>query len=187
MNDSVVAVGSDGIGRSSIEVGFSPASGDSSWTSAWVSSEVPYEQTPIEDLTQSAFLWGNFTVDVVFRIGSIDFGEHARGVAVLDFVLMLEAARRSAVTGDVVELELSDRQGLWCFAVGEAGVIEVCFQQAAKDGWRGAGAGCCRLAEFEAGVDRALTTALELIFERQPVARGNRYLQRLAANGLSAA
>jgi hypothetical protein len=174
--------------RPSFEISFSPASGDVSWTAAWVPGEVPYEPAPVEDLTQAAFLWDNFTVDVVFRIGTIDIGEHAQGAAVLDFVLMLQAARRAATaTGDVAELQLSDRQGLWCFAVREAGMVEIRFQQATTGGWRSAGSGRCSLAEFEAGVDRALTAALQMIFTRQPIARRNRYLQGLTANGFAAA
>lgn len=174
-------------GRSPVAIGFSPVPGDLSWGPAWVFREAPWEPAEIENLSQSAFLWHNFTVDVAFRVGAADLGEHVRGVAVLDFVLMLHAARIALGADGAAEVELSDRQGLWCFAVHE-GVVEVRFQQATRDGRRcGSAIGRCGMEDFDAAVEQALVSALDMIFSRQPVTRRSRYLQGLAANGFVSA
>lgn len=175
-----------GGGQSPIDISFVPTAGDISWTPAWIPGETPWQPAAIESLTQSAFLWHHFTVDVTFQIGAADLGGHAHGVAVLDFVLMLHSARIALSTERVAELGLSDRQGLWCFTGHEA-AVEVRYKQATSDGWRyGSEIGRCSLPEFDASVDQALASALDMIFSRQPTARLSRHLQRLASNGFAA-
>jgi len=171
--------------RPSVAISFSPVPEDPSWGPAWVPGEAPWEPAEIENLSQSAFLWHSFTVDVGFRVGAADFGERAHGVAVLDFVLMLHAARIGLGADGAAEVELSDRQGLWCFAVREE-AVEVRFQQATGDGWRtGSDVGRCSMEDFGDVVEQGLVTALDMIFSRQPVARRSRYLQGLAATGFA--
>lgn len=178
------APGSD---QSPVVIGFSPVPGDISWSPAWIPGEAPWEPAAIESLSQSAFLWHNFTVDVAFRVGGTDFDVHAQRVAVLDFVLMLHSARIALAADGAAELELSDRQGLWCLTVHE-GAVEVRFKQATRNGWRyGSDVGYCGLQEFDAAVEQALVSALDMIFSRQPLARRSRYLQGLAKNGFVAA
>ncbi|MGW0983597.1 hypothetical protein ACWD33_22570 [Streptomyces xiamenensis] len=71
------------------------------------------EPTVVEELAQAAFIWENFKVDVSLRIGNGDFSNAATSVCVLDFVLMLQAARVTLRESRLAVFELSDRQGEW--------------------------------------------------------------------------
>lgn len=71
-------------------VTFTPARDDPSWSRGWARTSAA-----IEDLPQSAFIWHNFRVSVVFKVGGVDLSKSMTGVpvSILDFALMLQAAK----------------------------------------------------------------------------------------------
>ncbi|MCQ1582608.1 hypothetical protein [Streptomyces parvus] len=166
---------------------FVPSSGDKSWGPEWVPLDVFREPTAVEELPQSAFLWDNFKVDVSLRIGSGDFSKTAASVCVLDFVLMLQAARVTLRHERLAVLELSDRQDEWCFTRDEE-LVGLRTRYATREGWGFRPTeGHCSAREFDSLVERSLRGALALIFSRQPATRRNPYLHALATSGFDAA
>ncbi|MFF2778936.1 hypothetical protein ACFVU3_29090 [Streptomyces sp. NPDC058052] len=168
-------------------LGFVPSAGDTSWGPEWAPLDVFREPTAVEELTQSAFLWDHFKVDVSLRIGSGDFSDAAASVCVLDFVLMLQAARVTLRDERLAVLELSDRQDEWHFT-RDMGLVGLRTRYATRKGWHYRPAeGHCSAREFDSLVEHALGDALALIFSRQPATRRNPYLQNLANTGFDAA
>ncbi|MFD3536414.1 hypothetical protein [Streptomyces sp. NPDC058664] len=166
---------------------FVPNPKDESWGPDWVPLDAFREPTVVEELTQSAFIWDNFKVDVSLRIGNGDFSDAATSVCVLDFVLMLHAARVTLREGRIAVFELSDRQDEWHFT-REKGRIRLRTRYATREGWHFRPAeGHCLAGEFDSVVKQSLRDALALIFSRQPVTRQNPYLQALASSGFDAA
>jgi len=53
---------------------FTPDRGDPSWSQDRVSVTGSSEVVAVEDLPQSAFIWRNFRVSVVFKVGGVDLG-----------------------------------------------------------------------------------------------------------------
>jgi hypothetical protein len=94
-------------------VRFLPAPKDPSWRAGWVPVHFGDRSRRLEDLTQEVFLCHNFRVRVEFTLGGEDFGDAALQTSVLDFVLMLESARRMLRADGAGVLELSDRAGEW--------------------------------------------------------------------------
>ncbi len=140
----------------------------------------------VERLTRFAFIWDNCKVDVSLRIGEGDFSDAGDSVCVLDFVLMLHAARVQLREEELTVLELSDRQGEWHFT-REKGIIGLRTRYATREGWRFRPAeGRCPAGAFDRLVDRSLTDALALIFSRQPSTRRNPYLRALVSDGFAA-
>ncbi|MGW0121878.1 hypothetical protein [Streptomyces sp. NPDC003327] len=145
------------------------------------------EPTVVEELTQAAFIGDNFKVDVSLRIGNGDFSDAATSVCVLDFVLMLQAARVALREDRLAVSELSNRQGQWHFTRDEE-LIGLRTRYATRKGWHFRPAeGHCLAGEFDSLVEQSLRDALALIFSRQPVTRQNPYLQALASNSFDAA
>ncbi|MER5827998.1 hypothetical protein ABT086_38690 [Streptomyces mirabilis] len=141
----------------------------------------------VEELTQSAFIWDNFKVDVSLRIGDGDFSDAATSVCVLDFVLMLQGVRVTLRENRLAVCELSDRQGEWRFTRDEE-LIGLRTRYATREGWHFRPAeGHCLASEFDSLVEQSLKDALALIFSRQPVTRQNPYLQALEGRGFDAA
>ncbi len=141
----------------------------------------------VEELAQSAFLWWNFTADVTFTMGGADFSECARSVCVLDFVLMLHAARTMLREDALAVLELSDRQDEWHFT-RDNDSLGLRTRHATREGWRFHSAeGRCQATQFDDLVDQSLTDALGLIFSLQPSTKRNPYLQGLSRDDFSAA
>ncbi|MGW3984218.1 hypothetical protein [Streptomyces mirabilis] len=141
----------------------------------------------VEELTQSAFIWDNFKVDVSLRIGDGDFSDAATSVCVLDFVLMLQGVRVTLREDRLAVCELSDRQGEWRFTRDEE-LIVLRTRYATREGWHFRPAeGHCLASEFDSLVEQSLKDALALIFSRQPVTRQNPYLQVLEGRGFDAA
>lgn len=166
---------------------FLPCPRDRSWSRDWVPLDSSFQPTQVEKLTQSDFIFRNFTVDTTFTIGSADFSDRAGFVCVLDLVLMLQSARVMLRKDKHTVLELSDRQGEWRFTQYN-GLVSVRTRYATREGWRfHSDEGHCRVSDFDHLVDQALTDALTLIFSMQPVTRRNPYLQGLARNGFEAA
>ncbi|MDX2709949.1 hypothetical protein PV350_45255 [Streptomyces sp. PA03-6a] len=164
-----------------------PSAGDTSWGPEWVPLDAFREPTAVEELTRSAFIWDNFKVDVSLRIGNGDFSDTATSVCVLDFVLMLHAARVTLRKDGLAVFELSDRQDEWRFTRGKE-LIGLRTRYATREGWCFRPAeGHCPAGEFDSLVEQSLTDALALIFSRQPVTRRNPYLQALAGGGFGAA
>jgi hypothetical protein len=75
-------------------IAFSLDRQDPSWSRDWVPADDLSHPTPFEDLPQSAFIWTNFQVRVVCKLGGVNFSQGMTGVpvSILDFVLMLQAA-----------------------------------------------------------------------------------------------
>ncbi|MFD4025827.1 hypothetical protein ACFWRV_20320 [Streptomyces sp. NPDC058576] len=145
------------------------------------------EPTVVEKLTQAAFIWDNFKVDVSLWIGSGDFSDAATSFCVLDFVLMLQAARVMLREDSLAVFELSDRQDEWHFT-RDKDLIGLRTRYATREGWNFRPAeGHCLAREFDSLVEQSLRDALALIFSRQPVTQQNPYLQALASNGFDAA
>ncbi|MFE5489036.1 hypothetical protein ACFQ7Z_03605 [Streptomyces virginiae] len=145
------------------------------------------EPTVVEKLSQAAFIWDNFKVDVRLRIGNGDFSDAATSVCVLDFVLMLQAAMVTLREDRLAVFELSDRQDEWRFTRDKE-LIGLRTRYATREGWYFRPAeGHCLAREFDSLVEQSLRDALALIFSRQPVTRQNPYLQALASNGFDAA
>ncbi|MFB7466205.1 hypothetical protein ACFCZ1_22395 [Streptomyces sp. NPDC056224] len=168
-------------------LGFVPNPRDESWGREWVPLDAFREPTVVEELTQSAFIWDNFKVDVSLRIGNGDFSDAATSVCVLDFVLMLQAARVTLREGRLAVFELSDRQGEWHFTRDKE-VIGLRTRYATREGWHFRPAeGHCLAGEFDSLVEQSLGDALTLIFSRQRVTRRNPYLKALASSGFDAA
>ncbi|MFE2486974.1 hypothetical protein ACFXGR_27415 [Streptomyces mirabilis] len=88
----------------------------------------------VEELTQSAFIWDNFKVDVSLRIGDGDFSDAATSVCVLDFVLMLQGVRVTLREDRLAVCELSDRQGEWRFTRDKE-LIGLRTRYATREGW----------------------------------------------------
>ncbi|MFE7332940.1 hypothetical protein ACFU8W_50740 [Streptomyces sp. NPDC057565] len=166
---------------------FVPSPRDKSWGPEWVPLDAFHEPIVVEELTQSAFIWDNFKVDVSLMIGNGDFSDAATSVCVLDFVLMLQAARVTLREDKLAVLELSDRQGEWHFTRNKE-LIGLRTRYAARESWHFRPAeGHCPASEFDSLVEQSLGNALALIFSRQPVTRRNPYLQALASSGFDAA
>ncbi|MFI8423572.1 hypothetical protein [Streptomyces sp. NPDC085479] len=166
---------------------FVPDPSDESWGPEWVPLDAFCAPTVIEELTQAAFIWNTFKVDVSLRIGKGDFSEAASSVCVLDFVLMLQAARVTLRKDRLAVFELSDRQDEWHFT-RDRELIGLRTRYATREGWHFRPAeGHCLAREFDSLVELSLRDALALIFSRQPVTRQNPYLQALASNGFDAA
>ncbi|MFE3285526.1 hypothetical protein ACFXJJ_20750 [Streptomyces sp. NPDC059233] len=145
------------------------------------------EPTVVEKLTQAAFIRDNFRVDVSLRIGNGDFSDAATSVCVLDFVLMLQAARVTLREDRLALFELSDRQDEWHFTRDQE-LIGLRTRYATREGWHFRPTeGHCLAREFDSLVEQSLRDALALIFSRQPVTRQNPYLQALASSGFDAA
>jgi hypothetical protein len=135
----------------------------------------------LEDLSQSAFIWFNFRAHVEFTLGGADFSESGVPACVLDFVLMLQAARTQMRQEGAATLELSDRVGEWVFGLHD-NRVRLRRRAKARDGYRyRAGDGSCALDAFDELVERSLIDALALIFSAQPALRRNPYLRGLAA------
>ncbi|MDX2818317.1 hypothetical protein PV410_38250 [Streptomyces sp. PA03-5A] len=167
-------------------LGLVPSPGDTSWGPEWVPLDAFREPTVVEELTPSAFIRDNFKVDVSLRIGNGDFSDAAASVCVLDFVLMLHAARVTLREDGLAVFELSDRQGEWRFTRGKE-LMGLRTRYATREGWRFRPAeGRCPAGEFDSLVEQSLKDALALIFSKQPVTRRNPYLQALACSGFDA-
>ncbi|GAA1026041.1 hypothetical protein GCM10009557_02270 [Virgisporangium ochraceum] len=162
---------------------FRPAARDPSWRPGWDPIIVGEQPVRLEDLGQSAFIWRNFRVQAEFRLGGADFSESGVPVCVLDFALMLQAARAILREDGAAALELSDRVGEWVFDRQEGDDrVRLRRRYRLRDGYRYRAAdGSCPLEAFDGLVDRSLTDALSLIFSAQPALRRNPYLRRLAA------
>lgn len=166
---------------------FVPSPGDKSWGPEWVPLDAFREPTVVEELTQSAFIWDNFKVDVSLRIDNGDFSDAATSVCVLDFVLMLHGVRVTLRKDRLAVFELSDREGEWRFTRDKE-LIGLRTRYATREGWHFRPAeGHCLASEFDSLVEQSLKDALALIFSRQPVTRRNPYLQALAGSGFDAA
>ncbi|MFF2721084.1 hypothetical protein [Streptomyces sp. NPDC058011] len=141
----------------------------------------------VEELTKSAFIRFNFKVDVSIRIGSGDFSYVATSVCVLDFVLMLHAARVTLRKGRRAVFELSVRQDEWHF-MRDKELSRSSTRYATREGWRFRSAeGHFLAGAFNNLVMQSLRDALALISSRQPATRRNPYLQILASIGFDAA
>ncbi|MER5763898.1 hypothetical protein [Streptomyces sp. NPDC002082] len=166
---------------------FVPSPRDESWGPGWVPLNTCREPTVVEELTRPAFIWDNFKVDVSLRIGTGDFSDAATSVCVLDFVLMLQAARVTLREGRLAVFELSDRQDEWHFTRDNE-LIGLRTRYATREGWHFRTAeGHCPAGEFDSLVEQSLRDALALIFSRQPATGRNPYLQALASDGFGAA
>lgn len=132
---------------------------------------------PFQDLPQSVFLWRYFQVKVVFRVGGVDLSQSMGvPVSILDFVLMLQAARASVRRDGTADIGLSDRGDQWWFSQ-HGGLVRVRIRGSLDQGWL---EGSCPVEEFEQLTDICLADALRLLFWEQPALRGNTYLQALA-------
>jgi hypothetical protein len=151
---------------------------DPSWRRDWVPADALSHPTPIEDLPQSAFLWTNFRVKVIFKLGGVDFSQSMTGVpvSILDFVLMLQAAKAIMRQQGTAEIDLSDRGDRWWFS-RQRGLVWLRIRGGVDGGWIN---GSCPVEVFEQLVDVALADALRLLFWEQPELRRNNYLQSLA-------
>lgn len=179
--------GSATIAPAATSLTFRPSPGDTSWQPEWVPRNAVSRPTPVEQLTQSAFIWDNFKVSAALRIGAADFSDAADFVCVLDLVLMLQAARVTLREDVLAVVSLSDCQDEWHFA-RDRDVVRLRTRYATREGWCFRPAeGRCRLGEFDGLVDRALSDALSLLFSTQSATRRNPYLQGLAARGFEAA
>ncbi|MEV4642143.1 hypothetical protein AB0J80_32820 [Actinoplanes sp. NPDC049548] len=98
-------------------------------------------------------------------------------MSILDFVLMLQAARTTMRRGGTSEIELSDRGDQWSFS-RQRGTVWLRI----RGGHDGRGInGSCPAEEFDQLVDQALADALRLLFWQQPALRRNKYLQSLTS------
>ncbi|WP_218924284.1 hypothetical protein [Streptomyces sp. gb14] len=141
----------------------------------------------VEKLTQAAFLWDNFKVDVSLRFGKGGVFDAATSVCVLDFVLMLQTARITLREGSLAVLELFDRQDKWHFTRNKD-MIRLRTRCATLKGWHFRPAeGHCPAREFDRLLEQSLADALALIYSRQPVTRQNPYLQALSSKVFDAA
>lgn len=150
---------------------------DPSWRGGWDPMIHLKEPTPFQDLPQSVFVWDYFQVTVVFRVGGVDLSQSMDGipVSILDFVLMLQAARAMVRREGRAEIGLSDRGDRWWFSQrGE--LVSVRIRGALDRGWV---EGTCPAEEFEQLVDICLADALRLMFWEQPALRQNTYLRTL--------
>jgi hypothetical protein len=148
-----------------ISIEFKPVRSDPAWSPGWVPiGGLDYKPMKVEDLTQTDFIFDNFRVNVAFRVGEVDLSASAQFVPVLDFVLMIETARRTLRSQDSAILELSDRQGEWHF-MRDPDSIALRTRYATKEGWRfHPGTGQCQSDEFDRVVDTCLREALDLLF-----------------------
>jgi hypothetical protein len=159
-------------------VAFTPDRQDPSWGRGWVPVNHCGEPTAVEDLPQSAFLWRNFQVSVVFKLGGVDFSQSMARVPVslLDFVLMLQAARGTLRRHGTAVIGLSDRGDQWSFSTHGA-VVRLRIRGVLDRGWID---GSCPVDVFDQLVDQSLADALKLMFREKPALRRNAYLRQLA-------
>jgi len=158
-------------------VALAPDPRDPSWRSGWDPLVDLAEPTSFQDLPQSVFLWRNFQAKVVFRVGGVDLSQSMSvPVSILDFVLMLHAAKAIVRREGRAETGLSDRSDQWWFS-RHGGLVRVRVRGLLDRGWV---EGSCPVAEFEQLVDVCLADALRLMFWEQPALRENTYLQTLA-------
>ena len=159
-------------------VTFTPDPQDPSWRSGWDPMVHLEEPTSFQNLPQSVFLWRYFQVTVAFWVGGANLSQSMGSVpvSILDFVLMLRAAKATLRREGSAEFDLSDRGGRWWFSQhGE--LVSVRVRGALDKGWV---EGSCPAEEFERLVDVCLADALRLMFWEQPELRQNTYLRTLA-------
>jgi hypothetical protein len=158
-------------------VTFTPDPHDPSWRRGWNPMIDLADPIPFQDLPQSVFLWRYFQVKVVFRVGGVDLSQSmAVPVSILDFVLMLQAARAIMRREGNADIGLSDRGDQWSFSRRGA-LVRVRIRGFLDKGWV---EGSCPVEEFEQLVDICLADALRLLSWEQPALRENTYLQTLA-------
>jgi hypothetical protein len=158
-------------------VAFTPDRDDPSWRQGWTSAIEMSSPLGIEELPQSAFVWHNFRVTVVFKVGGVDLSKSMTDVSVsiLDFALMLQAAKAITRRTGTAQIGLSDRGDEWRFSLRDD-MVRVRSRCGVGSGWID---GSCPAEVFEKLVDESLTDALRLIFWEQPALRRNKYLQSL--------
>jgi hypothetical protein len=168
-----------------ISIAFTPHPRDPSWTAEWIPKAPPhYEPVAVADLTQDDFLYEYFRVAVTFVMGDADLSHMVRNAFVIDFVLMLEAARRDLVEKRSAEVQLSDYGDVWRFR-RDADVVRLTVEEFDAGIPVGESAvGECTFEEFAAAVPAAIDQAVALIFSIQPRARENPYLRSLAEHVL---
>src|SRR5687768_4345864 len=170
--------------ESPIRIRFTPKPRDPSWTGEWTPKAPPhYEPVAVADLTQDDFLYEYFRVAVTFIVNDTDLSHAVHDTCVIDFVLMLEAARRGLVEKGATEVQLSDYGDVWRFQ-READIVRLTLETfIAGLPVGGSTVGVCTFNEFSAAVPAAIAQAVALIFSVQPRARENPYLCSLADRG----
>ncbi|MCA2216071.1 hypothetical protein [Jidongwangia harbinensis] len=158
-------------------VTFTPDRRDPSWSRTWVPADAHARPTAFEDLPRSAFQWTNFQVSIVFKLGGVDFSQSMTVVSVslLDFVLMLQAAKAGMRHQATAQVSLSDRGEQWWFS-RQRGVVWLRIRDRFDQAWIN---GSCPAEVFENLVDQCLSDALRLMCWEHPELRHNQYLQSL--------
>lgn len=158
-------------------VTFTPDPQDPSWRADWDPMVRLKEPTSFQDLPQSVFLWYYFQVRVTFRVGGVDLSQSMNGapVSILDFVLMLQAAKAMVLRDGSAEIGLSDRGDHWWFTQHD----DLVSVRTRGPSDKGEVRGSCPTEEFRQLVDICLADALRLMFWEQPALRQNSYLQTL--------
>ncbi len=158
-------------------VTFTPDPQDPSWRNGWAPMTDLGDPTTFQDLPQSVFLWRHFQVKIAFRVGGVDLSQSMGvPVSILDFVLMLQAARAIMRREGKCDIALSDRGDQWWFS-RDGDLVRVRIRGSLGKDWV---EGSCPVEKFEQLVDGCLTDALRLMFAEQPALRENTYLRTLA-------
>jgi hypothetical protein len=165
---------------------FRPDGRDSAWSPDWTPVVFGDEPRQLESLPQPAFIWWNFMTYTEFWLGGVDFSERQTPVCLLDFVLMLQAARTILRQEGTAAVDLSDRTEEWVFTT-DSGRVRLRTRNRTRGGWDyGPGDGSCLPEDFEKLVDQALVDALFLIQSAQPALRNNAFIRNLVSDASSA-
>lgn len=152
------------------QIVLSPLESDESWRPGWVAKPGPLgHPVALKDLDGESFVFdGYFLCDVQFVVDGVDLSPSCRTAQAVDFVLMLEFARREIIQVGNAEVSLSPSTESWRFEKSGPSLRVS----------KGQLLGVTTVHEYELAVSSSKKRAYELLVGAHAELRYNAYLAR---------
>jgi hypothetical protein len=151
-------------------INLSPRTTDESWRPGWIAKPGPLGQpVALENLDGESFVFeGYFLCDVQFMVGNVDVSPSLGVAQVVDFVLMLEFARREVAQSGSADVGLSPSTESWRFERSGSSLRVS----------KGQALGVTTVQEYSLAVSSSKKRAYDLLIDAHTELRDNEYLAR---------